>query len=222
MLNEIVVPFCGEFTDVVTQDLVLVEQHGVGDPKNVYPEEWALIASSVAKRQNEFASGRECARKALSKLGIHNFPVLRDHGRAPIWPEGVIGSITHTEKYCAVVVGYNHNISSVGIDAEIVGRIDKQLWPLLFTQSERDQLSCLTTSSQSLLATIFFSAKESYFKYQYPIAKQWVDFQDVTVRVEANSFSIHPNGQFNNDLTHGRYCYSLDTNIVKTIIVGIV
>ena len=45
-------------------------------------------------------------------------PIKRNDQGAPIWPEGVIGSITHTESFIGAVVESSHKLRGVGIDTE--------------------------------------------------------------------------------------------------------
>lgn len=63
------------------------------------PEEEPLIAKSVAKRRNEFITVRYCARQALSVLGIPEAPILKGDKGQPLWPDGIVGSMTHTEGF---------------------------------------------------------------------------------------------------------------------------
>ncbi len=60
------------------------------------PEERQFLIKAVPKRIHEFAGGRACARAALSQIGYGGVAVLRGADRAPIWPAGATGSITHT------------------------------------------------------------------------------------------------------------------------------
>lgn len=70
----------------------------VGDPRlpasALLEAERALVARAVPKRRDEYAAGRNCARAALARLGVHDFALLAGSAREPIWPEGVIGSMT--------------------------------------------------------------------------------------------------------------------------------
>ncbi len=70
--------------------------------------------------------------------------------------------------FCAVVVAQNSVVTSVGIDIETTGRIDRQLWGHLFTDEETEHLLQLESAAQSRQATAFFSIKEAFYKYQFP------------------------------------------------------
>ena len=62
------------------------------------------MANAVPKRIQEFADGRLCARRALEEFGVTNFPIRMARDRQPVWPDSLIGSITHTAGLCAAVV----------------------------------------------------------------------------------------------------------------------
>src|SRR3979409_1002599 len=54
------------------------------------------LRHATQKRQREFLAGRWCAEEALQCLGAGSTHVAMAKDRAPIWPDGVVGSITHT------------------------------------------------------------------------------------------------------------------------------
>ena len=74
------------------------------DPPGIAPMagEEAIIARAVDKRRREFITARDCARKAMAQLGVEPAPILRSptgspqEKAAPIWPRGIVGSITPT------------------------------------------------------------------------------------------------------------------------------
>jgi 4'-phosphopantetheinyl transferase EntD len=126
--------------------------------------EEALVEKAAPKRRREFALGRTCARDALEKLGHGGAVIGRAANGAPLWPEGTIGSITHTRNYAAAVVGERRRFSGIGVDAERVGAVTQDLWPRLFDAVERDHLTGLDEPGRGLVATLLFSAKEACYK----------------------------------------------------------
>lgn len=62
------------------------------------------IQRSVAKRQAEFLAGRLCARAALQQLQRLDWVPPIGDDRAPIWPEHICGSITHSSGRAAAIV----------------------------------------------------------------------------------------------------------------------
>src|SRR5262249_36184567 len=85
---------------------------------NIFPEEEKLVASAVEKRRREFFAGRIYARQALLELGQDPVPILRTSGRAPIWPDGFVGSISHCASVCAAIVALASNFRGVGLDID--------------------------------------------------------------------------------------------------------
>lgn len=153
--------------------------------------ERVAIASAVPKRAVEFATGRWCARQALAQLGIHESPLLPNSDRAPVWPADIVGSITHTEGYCAAATGRRDRFAGIGIDAELDGRVGGELWPIVFTAGEIAWLGNLPAQERPTMATVLFSAKESFYKAQYPLTHAWLDFQAVTVSVRDDSWTLN-------------------------------
>ncbi|MBN1173619.1 MAG: 4'-phosphopantetheinyl transferase, partial [Micromonosporaceae bacterium] len=65
------------------------------------PEEAPLVARAVPRRRAEFTTGRHCARLALASLGVEPAAILAGPDRAPRWPAGIVGTITHCDGYRA-------------------------------------------------------------------------------------------------------------------------
>jgi 4'-phosphopantetheinyl transferase EntD len=128
------------------------------------PQEEALVATAAPKRRREFALGRACAHAALAALGQGAVSIGRRENGAPFWPDGVVGSITHTSGYAAALVAKAGHFSGIGLDAERVGGVTRNLWPRLFDAAERDYLESLDEAECNLAATLFFCAKEASYK----------------------------------------------------------
>jgi 4'-phosphopantetheinyl transferase EntD len=158
----------------------------------LFPEEEACIRRAVPKRREEFTAGRLCARKALARFGITDFPLVTGEGRMPVWPPSVVGSISHTEGYCGVAVASTREVESVGLDVECVGRVERNLWRRIFTPHELHRIGLLSPDDQAAHATLLFSAKECFYKAQYGITRRWVGFREVQISVgpKRNVFQV--------------------------------
>lgn len=157
------------------------EQEGEGDTSTLLPAERGLVERCVPLRANEFASGRACAHKAMADLGIAAAPLLCRPDRRPAWPPDCTGSITHTEAYSVAAVARLSQVRSIGIDSENLGQLDPALWRPLFDPAEVSWIETHDKALQDLVATLIFSAKESFYKCQYPLTGQWLEFTDVRV-----------------------------------------
>jgi 4'-phosphopantetheinyl transferase EntD len=145
----------------------------------------------------EFAAGRLCARRALASFGRAGSALTINPDRTPRWPVGIVGSISHTTGFCGAVVAEEAALRTLGLDAEILGRVTDDTWPVVFTDGERERLASRDALGARRLATIAFSAKEAFYKLQFPLTKSWIDFADVEIDVvesDANggAFVVRP------------------------------
>lgn len=158
----------------------------------LFPEEERYVRRAVARRRDEFAAGRACARAALSSLGAERVAIPVGPDRSPQWPPGIVGSITHTGGYCAVAVARTTSFSGIGIDAEEIGAVSRDLWPVLFTPAEIRLLESLPRKEQLEMATVLFSAKESFYKCGSARSAGCAEFTDVEISVSGSTFTVHP------------------------------
>ena len=119
----------------------------------------------------------------MAEFGIVDFAVEVADDRQPIWPASMVGSITHTAGFCAAVVAERELVAALGLDSEVVGDVNAEIWSRVCVPVESASVRALPTSQQAAAITLIFSAKEAFYKCQYPIAQERLDFQDV--RVEA-------------------------------------
>jgi 4'-phosphopantetheinyl transferase EntD len=161
--------------------VVAAELRVPGEAALLLPEEAVSVANAVPKRIQEFAAGRLCARRALEEFGISDFPVRMASDRQPVWPESLIGSITHTVGLCAAVIAERTLTVGLGLDTEAVSAVKKNLWPAICSREERAWIESLPSDAQGAAATFIFCAKEAFYKFQYPLVAQRLSFHDVSV-----------------------------------------
>jgi 4'-phosphopantetheinyl transferase EntD len=156
-----------------------------GDPletsKPLYPEEEALVTRAVAKRRQEFAKGRECARAALSSFGRGDEVLLSGESREPLWPADFVGSITHTQGFCAAAVGRSERYLGIGIDAEPAEPLGPDVARRVCRDDELQSLSELHSLERAIAFRLLFSAKEAVYKCVYPFARVFLGFEDVAI-----------------------------------------
>ena len=82
----------------------------------LFPVEETSVAHAVPKRRTEFRTGRAYARAALAALGCAPAPIPVGESRQPLWPNGFLGSISHSGPWvgCAAV-----RCGRVGFDVEM-------------------------------------------------------------------------------------------------------
>lgn len=172
------------FTSLFSDDSIIVESEVRLLDEYLHPEELACVCHAVDRRRAQFGTGRVCARRALVLLGVPDVPITVGAGGAPRWPRGVVGSITHTSQYCAVVVKRSPPWRAVGLDAETLGTLDAGTKALIVTEAESRWLSRFPPQEHDAYALLLFSAKEAYYKFQYPLTKRFLDFSDVEIEVD--------------------------------------
>jgi 4'-phosphopantetheinyl transferase EntD len=154
---------------------------------DLWPEEEALLRRAVSKRRGEFAGARWCARDALARLGMPPVPILPGQYGEPIWPPGVVGSMTHREDYCAAAVARADDVCAVGIDAEpnepLAGTV-------LRSVALPAEVALLEAAASAGFADVhrdrlLFSAKESAYKAWCSLTGTTVDFRRVLIEFAA-------------------------------------
>lgn len=184
--------------ELLPDPVVTVESLGDDAPDQapLYPEEEAIVARAVDKRHREFTAGRACARRAMVKLGLPPRPVLKGARGAPLWPENVVGSMTHCDGYRAASLVWSSELASLGIDAEPHAPLPDGILAAVSLASERDCLARLAARQPAVhWDHLLFSAKESVYKAWFPLTGKWLDFEDVDIEVHAAP-GVEPQGRF--------------------------
>jgi 4'-phosphopantetheinyl transferase EntD len=169
-----------QWTELVPEQVVVISATEEMWITPVLPGEEALIHGALEKRQREFRAGRHCAHSALAKLGLPKIPILRDEKRAPIWPPGYLGSISHCRDYCLAACCVAGSIQGLGIDVEPLA----PLKPGLAGYIQSDSESAFMDAHPQLPERLIFSAKESLFKCFYPLVKRYFGFHAVELTID--------------------------------------
>jgi 4'-phosphopantetheinyl transferase EntD len=148
----------------------------------LFPEEEALIEGAVAQRVAEFATGRHCARQALRRIGMADAPILRGDKREPIWPLGIVGSITHCSGFRAAAVAPATAARTIGHDAEPHAAIGERVARRVLDDAERAWIAAAPSGTH--WDRLIFSAKESVYKAWYPLTGCFLDFDEARVAVD--------------------------------------
>ncbi|MFJ8545593.1 4'-phosphopantetheinyl transferase [Streptomyces sp. NPDC093586] len=175
--------------DLLPDTVVAVEAHDLDDAGHspLYPEEAALVERAVAKRRREFAVVRSCARRAMRKLGVAPQPVLPGERGAPRWPDGLVGSMTHCDGYCAAALARATDLASLGIDAEPDGPLPDGVLSAVSLPGEVERLRRLAGEHPGVhWERLLFSAKESVYKAWFPLTGQWLDFAEADIEISVD------------------------------------
>jgi 4'-phosphopantetheinyl transferase EntD len=207
------------------------------DSIDLLPDETAATGNMRSARLREFAHGRHCAHKALSRFGLGDRPVPVGGNREPVWPDGVVGSISHAGDYAAVVVASDSDCIGIGIDLEINEALEPALVSMLCRPEELDRIRGHRRDSEGkqeggrendpALTKLIFSAKESVFKCIWPRIRRFVDFDEIEIQIDesAQTFLAVPHsGDLPRDLLanlRGRYARTATLIATGAYIQGI-
>jgi 4'-phosphopantetheinyl transferase EntD len=151
----------------------------------LFPEEEELVARAVGKRREEFTTGRECARRALARLGVAPGPIGSGPKREPLWPAGIAGSITHCRGYRAAAVARVADVAALGIDAEPNEPLPDGVLKYVAAGDETALLDRLAAEDPGVRwDRLMFSAKESVYKAWFPLARRWLGFHDAALAID--------------------------------------
>jgi 4'-phosphopantetheinyl transferase EntD len=185
VLHDDLAPPTGLVAAVLGSHAIGVEA-GPGDwQAPLRPEEEPMVARAIDRRRREVAAGRSCARRALTLIGAAPVALPAGPDRAPRWPDGVVGSITHTRDFCAAAVAWQRDLRGLGLDAERgIAASREEVMRLVTTPAEARWLADLDDAARALGAALIFSAKEALYKCQFPLTRQMLDFSDVELALE--------------------------------------
>ncbi len=157
----------------------------------LFPEEAAIVARAVEKRRREFTTVRACARGALEQLGEPPRAIPSGPKGEPLWPPGIVGSITHCDGYRACAVARAAALITIGVDAEPDLPLPDGLLADIALPEEREWLRHLAAKAPGTnWDRLLFSVKESVYKAWFPLAERWLGFEDAIVAID------HPRGTF--------------------------
>lgn len=179
-------------------------QTGDIDDNSYAENEAALISErAVPGRRQTFRLGRSAAHAALRALDRDTGPILSGPGRDPIWPAGIVGSISHISGLGVALVAPRVDSDGVGIDIEAQGEV-----PELEGQVPRPEellwLDRAAPPDRARLMLALFSAKESLFKAFYPRVGAFFGFEAAALAPAPNGFSARLVADIDPDYPTGR------------------
>jgi 4'-phosphopantetheinyl transferase EntD len=157
------------------------EKHA-GDYSLLADEQGLIHPQALPKRKTEFTLGRTAARAALHRLGHPAVPILKGERGEPIWPQGIVGSITHSYGTAIAFAGNSSDYTSIGVDLESVRvTLSPRSVDVICVEEEREWVLSSDRASNLRLLQLF-SAKEAVYKAVYPLLRTELTFKDAVLR----------------------------------------
>lgn len=193
------------------------------------------LQKAVAKRRAEYLAGRFVARQVLNMLQVRDYPLANGIDRAPVWPTGLIGSISHNNQraLCAAqiitpaaeLLESQRRMHGIGLDIESLIPVERaaNLWPGILNEEEYQHFQDGPLPFNHLL-TLAFSAKESLFKAIYPQLGRYFDFLEaklLSYALDTGHFELQLLRELSGDFPAGRCftgCFTLNDSDIQTLI----
>ncbi|MFI5013710.1 MAG: 4'-phosphopantetheinyl transferase [Hyphomicrobiales bacterium] len=160
-----------------------------GDEHALMAEEAHSFDASVASVRRASGAVRIVARQLLARLGHAECALPKANSGAPIWPAGVVGSLTHDSRVAVAAVGRRSEVGALGIDVEPAQILPPELLDLVATPQERSRIS-----DDPFEGRLLFVAKEAVYKAVYPLDQAFLDHHDVEVSL-ADRKAVVRNGR---------------------------
>jgi enterobactin synthetase component D len=139
----------------------------------------ASIRRAVRRRQIAWIGGRLCAERSLQLVGLPSHSVPRGPGGEPVWPQGVAGSITHTELTAYAVVVRRTDGAGIGIDSERVVDQESQQAVAAVCCNVSERTAWIQGPDAFVRTTLLFAAKEAFYKAAWPALQRFINFDEV-------------------------------------------
>lgn len=142
----------------------------------------AHLSKAVPKRRAEYLASRLCVRDALTHFGFTDFVLANDADRAPIWPEGITGSLSHTRTCISLLLAKSSAGKLLGVDCEEIMQpaAAVEMRDMIINEREAAVLQASSLPFATAL-TAAFSLKESLYKALFPVFRQFMNFDEAEI-----------------------------------------
>lgn len=170
------------------RSVVAIQHLSAVDDQLALPAELLLIEGEPPNRRRQFLGGRQAAREAARPLGYELGPVLVGQGGEPLWPAGIVGSISHVGHFAAAAIGRSSDLTAVGIDLDDARRLEGPAAASVANPSELQAVVNLGWAGREWAANAVFCAKEAVFKCQFAMTgRRDLAFSQVTLELATDS-----------------------------------
>jgi 4'-phosphopantetheinyl transferase EntD len=114
-------------------------------------------------------------------LGQTPAPIPQGGDRAPVWPDGLTGTISHGAGACLALVARLGDFAGLGLDLEPAIPLPADLMEAVCTAQDRAR------QTSTLVGRLIFCAKEATYKAQYSQSGQLLEFHDLSVTLTADA-----------------------------------
>lgn len=176
---------------ILPADVAVVEAREDRLDGELFPIERSSLGQALEKRRREFVTARACARDALALLGLPPAAIATGERGEPLWPSGIVGSITHCAGYRACALARVGEAVGLGIDAEPNAPLPTGVLEVVARDEEYPMVAELACGQPAIhWDRLLFCCKEAIYKAWFPLTCHGLNFADATVEMdpERNTF----------------------------------
>lgn len=153
---------------------------GDADEAHLLPEEARSIPARQPAMRRASGAARWIAHRLLADIGITDVAIMRAPSGAPVWPDGIIGSLAHDDDMAVAAVAPVGGIVSLGIDVEPAEPLPDDIFAIVATGADRTG-----AADPRLAGRILFCAKEAVYKAAFPLDRDVLGYEDIAVDLDA-------------------------------------
>lgn len=147
-----------------------------GDEALLLPAEAAALPTRQPAARRASGTARALARHLLMHDGIPDAVIGRSGTGAPLWPQGVVGSLAHDDQMAVAAIARAADVLSVGIDVEPAEPLPDEIAALVFNGGDG-----IGGIEAGLAARVLFSAKEAVYKAAHPLDGEILGYEHIRV-----------------------------------------
>lgn len=149
-----------------------------GDEAYLLPEEARTIRSINPSALRASGAVRTIARELLEIHGMGGVAIPRGAAGAPIWPDGLVGSLAHDDQMAVAAVASSKLFRLLGIDVEMAAPLPDELAPMVLLPDDQ-----AGSAFPNLAGRLLFAAKEAVYKAVFPLDGIILNYDDITVNL---------------------------------------
>ncbi|MFK5986594.1 MAG: 4'-phosphopantetheinyl transferase superfamily protein [Pseudomonadota bacterium] len=179
----------GFFTPIAAVQVADIDAYPIPEP------EQDIVSGAVQRRQQEFSSGRWCARQALKMLNIYCPYIGVGELHQPLWPQGVIATISHDINLSVAVVIPEAEVPWMNIGVDLINLSAEKntltglAYLFIYNEDELQLVATLTERVQSEM--VLFSLKECAVKALSKVSGKFIDLRELRFLKVDKQFYCH-------------------------------
>jgi 4'-phosphopantetheinyl transferase EntD len=147
-----------------------------GDESALSVEESATITVRTLHGRRASGAARIVARRLLAELGRPSCALPKVPSGAPLWPDGIVGSLAHDDRVAVAALGLRRTAGAVGVDVEPAVMLPPDMLELVATPRD-----LLRIAEDPYGGRLLFTAKEAVYKAVQPLDGIFLEFHDIDV-----------------------------------------